>query len=115
MELSALIQHLVFAAGLACVSAAAVRLMIAFPILDHPNARSAHVRPTPRGGGVGVVIAFLIGMLVLYGVAQFARIAERQFLGVILAAAAIAGVALWDDMRDPVSYTHLTLPTNSRV
>ena len=100
MQFSALLHHLAFAVGLAVVSAVTVRLMIAFPILDHPNARSAHVRPTPRGGGVGVVVAFILGMLVLYQVAQFARIAERQFLGVIFAAVAIAGVALWDDMRD---------------
>jgi len=99
MTLPALIQHLVFAFGLALLSAGTVRAMIAFPILDHPNARSAHLRPTPRGGGLGVVLVFIAGMLVLYGVANFARIAERQFLGVILAAIAIAGVALVDDIR----------------
>jgi UDP-GlcNAc:undecaprenyl-phosphate GlcNAc-1-phosphate transferase len=100
MQLSALLAHLGFAASLAALSAVVVRLMIAFPILDHPNARSAHVQPTPRGGGVGVVVAFIVGMLVLYLVADFARIAERPFLGVIAAAVAIAGVALVDDMRD---------------
>ncbi|MDO9711662.1 glycosyltransferase family 4 protein [Paracraurococcus lichenis] len=99
MTLAALSQHLVFACLLALLSAGAVRAMIAFPILDHPNARSAHVRPTPRGGGVGAVLAFVVGMLVLYQVADQARIAERQFIGVILAAIAIAGVALVDDMR----------------
>ncbi|WP_237216615.1 glycosyltransferase family 4 protein [Falsiroseomonas oryziterrae] len=100
MEFSAVIRHLGFAAGLALLSAVVVRAMIAFPILDHPNARSAHVRPTPRGGGLGVVVAFVVGMLVLFQTAQFARIAEAQFVGVILAAVAIAGVALVDDMRD---------------
>jgi UDP-N-acetylmuramyl pentapeptide phosphotransferase/UDP-N-acetylglucosamine-1-phosphate transferase len=53
----------------------------------------------PRHGGLGVVVAFLVGMLVLYQTADFARIAEPQFLGVILAALAIAGVALVDDIR----------------
>ncbi|MGG5811904.1 glycosyltransferase family 4 protein [Falsiroseomonas sp. CW058] len=100
MLLSALLQHLAFALLLALLSAGVVRLMIARPILDHPNARSAHARPTPRGGGLGVVVAFVAGMLVLYQVAQFARIAEPQFLGVIGAAVAIAAVALVDDMRD---------------
>jgi UDP-GlcNAc:undecaprenyl-phosphate GlcNAc-1-phosphate transferase len=100
MQLGALLEHLAFAAVLAALSALAVRLMIAFPILDHPNARSAHRRPTPRGGGVGVVLAFVVGMLVLFQVATFARVAEPQFLGVILAAVAIAGVALVDDVRD---------------
>lgn len=100
MRLSALLEHLAFAGALAVLSAVAVRLMIAFPILDHPNARSAHQRPTPRGGGVGVVLAFMAGMVVLYQVAVYARVAERQFLGVIVVAGAIAAVALLDDVRD---------------
>lgn len=33
-------------------------------IEDIPNARSSHDVPTPRGGGIGIVIAFLIGFLV---------------------------------------------------
>lgn len=99
MTLTAALQHLGFAALLALLSAGAVRAMIAWPILDHPNARSAHAVPTPRGGGVGVVLAFVAGMLVLYLAARYARIAEPQFVGVILAAVAIAGVALADDVR----------------
>jgi UDP-GlcNAc:undecaprenyl-phosphate GlcNAc-1-phosphate transferase len=100
MQPSAILQHLGFALLLALLSAGVVRLMIAVPILDHPNARSAHVRPTPRGGGLGVVLAFVAGMVVLYLNARFARIAETQFLGVIAAAVAIAAVALLDDIRD---------------
>jgi UDP-GlcNAc:undecaprenyl-phosphate GlcNAc-1-phosphate transferase len=100
MTFPAFLQHLGFAFALALLSAAAVRAMIAWPILDHPNSRSAHARPTPRGGGVGVVLAFVAGMLALYQGAEFARIADRQFLGVIGAAVAIAAVALLDDARD---------------
>ncbi|MDN3568039.1 glycosyltransferase family 4 protein [Paeniroseomonas aquatica] len=100
MTFEALTQHLLFALGLALLSAAVVRLMIRWPILDIPNGRSAHAVATPRGGGVGVVVAFLVGVLALYGLADFARLAERQFLGVILAALAIAGVALVDDLRN---------------
>jgi UDP-GlcNAc:undecaprenyl-phosphate GlcNAc-1-phosphate transferase len=99
MTLPAVLQHLCAAFALAVLSATAVRAMIAWPILDHPNARSAHTRPTPRGGGVGVVLAFLAGMLALYRTAELARIADRQFLGVIAAAVAIAAVALVDDAR----------------
>lgn len=100
MQLSAFLQHLGFAALLAALSAGAVRLMIAYPILDHPNARSSHETPTPRGGGLGVVVAFVAGMVVLYLTARYARIAEAQFLGVIAAALAIAAIGLVDDMRD---------------
>lgn len=107
METQALLQHLAFAALLAALSAGVVRLMIAFPILDVPNHRSAHRNPTPRGGGLGVVVAFVVGVLVLYQAAQFARLADPQFLGVILAAVAIAAVALWDDVRDLSARTRL--------
>lgn len=100
MTLAAFSQHLLFATGLALLSAAVVRAMIRWPILDVPNARSAHAVATPRGGGLGVVVAFMAGMLVLYQVADVARLEERQFLGVILAAVAIAGVALADDIRN---------------
>lgn len=100
MTLPAFAQHLGFAALLALLSAAVARAMIAWPILDHPNHRSAHVRPTPRGGGLGAVVAFLLGMAVLYLAARFARIADTAFLGVIGAAAAIALVGLLDDLRD---------------
>jgi len=100
MTLPALLQHLGFAGGLALLSALLVRLMIAFPILDHPDHRKAHARPTPKGGGVGMVCAFIAGMLVLYVLADNARVAEWRFVGIILAAVAIAAVALLDDMRD---------------
>ncbi len=96
---SAALTHLGFAAALALLSALTVRGMVAAAILDRPNARSEHASPTPRGGGVGPVVAFLAGMLALFQLAEFARIADPQFLGVIAAAVAIAGVGLADDVR----------------
>jgi UDP-GlcNAc:undecaprenyl-phosphate GlcNAc-1-phosphate transferase len=100
MTLIAVLRHLAFAAGLAMLSAATVRLMIAVRVLDRPNARSAHRIPTPKGGGVGIVVAFLVGVIVLYRYAEFARLANPYFLGVIGAATAMALVALLDDLRD---------------
>lgn len=35
-------------------------------IIDTPNERSSHELPTPRGGGVAIVFAFVIGILFLY-------------------------------------------------
>jgi len=34
-------------------------------IIDNPNERSSHSVPTPRGGGVAVVLSYLIGLVVL--------------------------------------------------
>jgi UDP-GlcNAc:undecaprenyl-phosphate GlcNAc-1-phosphate transferase len=100
MTLAALLRHLAFAAGIALVSALVVRAMINVRIMDLPNARSAHAVPTPRGGGVGIVVAFLLGIALLYGFASFARLADPYFRGVILASIAIAVVGFVDDLRD---------------
>ena len=100
MTLLAFLRHLLFFAGLAVVSAITVRAMITARVMDTPNARSAHRNPTPKGGGVGVVVAFMLGIAVLYGTATFSRIADPYFRGVILAAAAIAVVSFIDDIRD---------------
>ena len=100
MTLTAFIRHLAFAAGLAALSALVVRGMIAARVMDRPEARKAHAAPTPKGGGVGVVAAFMVGILILYGTAQFSRLANPYFLGVIEAAGAIAVVAFLDDLRD---------------
>ena len=100
MLLSAFLRHLAFCGALALVSAMVVAAMLSAGIIDTPNARKAHSRPTPKGGGVGVVVAFMLGITVLYGYADFARLADGYFRGVILAAFAIAVVAFLDDLRD---------------
>ena len=57
MTAAAFLRHLLFCAGLAALSAAVVRGMIAVAVLDRPDPRKAHTRPVPKGGGVGVVAA----------------------------------------------------------
>ncbi|MDB5412434.1 MAG: UDP-phosphate N-acetylglucosaminyl-phosphate transferase [Rubritepida sp.] len=100
MSVSDLLLNLLFASPLALVSVLAVRAMIAWPILDHPDARKAHERPTPKGGGVGPVLAFILGMVSLYYFTPLAPGAEQRFIGVVLAAVAIAVVSLADDVRN---------------
>jgi UDP-GlcNAc:undecaprenyl-phosphate GlcNAc-1-phosphate transferase len=100
MTFVAVLRHLAFATGLALLSAAVVQAMIAVRVLDRPDARKAHTRDTPKGGGVGVVVAFLIGIAVLYRFAEFARLADPYFTGVIEASMAIAVVAFLDDLYD---------------
>src|SRR5450631_2862679 len=98
MTLAAVLRHLGFAALLMLLSAATVRAMIAARIMDTPQARKAHDRPIPKGGGVGVVVTFLVGIAVLYRFAAFARLADQYFVGVIEASVAIAVVAFLDDL-----------------
>jgi UDP-GlcNAc:undecaprenyl-phosphate GlcNAc-1-phosphate transferase len=100
MTPAALLSHLAFAGSLALLSALVVRLMITVGVMDTPDARKSHSRPTPKGGGVGVVVAFLVGVAVLYEVAAFSRLADPYFRGIIAASVAIAVVAFLDDMYD---------------
>lgn len=98
MTRAALAQHLAFALALAVLSAAVVRATIMVRIMDIPGSRSSHAAPTPRGGGLGVVAAILTGLGILYTSAQFGRLAEPYFLGVIAGFVAIAAVSLADDV-----------------
>ena len=100
MTSAAILRHLALGLGLAILSGIVVRAMIAVRVMDTPAARRAHTRPTPKGGGVGIVAAFLFGSLLLYRYAAFARLADEYFLGVIAASAAIALVAFLDDLYD---------------
>lgn len=51
-----LILSLVMTAGLR-------RYALARSVIDVPNARSSHTVPTPRGGGVAIVLTFLLAMV----------------------------------------------------
>ena len=73
---AALLRHLAFGLGVALLAALIVRLMISVRVMDRPEARKAHVRPTPKGGGVGIVVSFLLGIAVLYRFAAFALLFE---------------------------------------
>jgi UDP-GlcNAc:undecaprenyl-phosphate GlcNAc-1-phosphate transferase len=100
MTLAAFLRHLGLAALLVLLSVTTVRLMISARVMDTPAARKAHDRPTPKGGGVGIVVTFLVGIAVLYRFAEFSRLANPYFLGVIEASVAIAIVAFLDDIFD---------------
>ena len=100
MTLAAVLRHLAFAAVLALLSASVVRGMIAVRVLDRPDPRKVHTADTPKGGGVGIVVAFLVGIALLYRFAEFARLANPYFVGVIEASVAIAVVAFLDDLYD---------------
>ena len=48
--------------GLAVVlTAILIRQLNKNNVMDIPNERSSHVNPTPRGGGVGIIISILVG------------------------------------------------------
>jgi UDP-N-acetylmuramyl pentapeptide phosphotransferase/UDP-N-acetylglucosamine-1-phosphate transferase len=63
--LSALLAGLVAAALTWVATGALLKQLTAKHILDHPNERSSHERPTPRGGGIAVMAVILLGWLAL--------------------------------------------------
>ncbi len=63
-------------------------------IIDNPNERSSHSIPTPRGGGVAVVISYLLGLMLLIYLGHIS-----QYVGLTLIAAGfiIALLGFLDD------------------
>lgn len=85
---------------LALLSATTVRVMIGLGVMDTPDSRKAHGQPIPKGGGVGIVVAFLAGIGSLYAAGELTRLADPYFRAVIVAATAIAVVSFADDVLD---------------
>lgn len=96
----ALPRHLALMGGLAIFSGIIVRIMIFIGVPDRPDARKAHSQTTPKSGGVGIVAAFILGVLLLYTYGQVSRLAEGYFIGVIAAAVLMACISLLDDILD---------------
>lgn len=66
-------------------------------VLDVPNIRSSHARPTPRGGGLGMVLAFVIS-LTYWVVAQATPGSQIQFfVALLVAGTLVATVGFMDD------------------
>jgi len=87
------------ALGLAGLSAVIARELARRAVfVDVPNARSSHVKPTPRGGGLGILVAFSAGLGVL-AVSNAAMLTVPVYAGFALGAL-VAGLAgLVDDLR----------------
>ncbi len=100
MSAAAFFNHLAFGALLTLVSALLTWvIMRRVRILDTPNERSSHTRPTPRSGGIAIVVTYFIGLLLLYFFGNESRIAEPHFIGFIVAALAIGAFSIIDDLR----------------
>jgi UDP-N-acetylmuramyl pentapeptide phosphotransferase/UDP-N-acetylglucosamine-1-phosphate transferase len=53
-------------------------------VLDLPNHRSSHTIPTPRGGGVVVVVSILVGLSLLWGTSDVAALATVVAISAVL-------------------------------
>lgn len=91
-----MILGLVFAAfALSALLTARMRdVAIARQLIDVPNSRSSHAVPTPRGGGVSIVVVTLLALLIL---ALTEVLPMRSAYALIGAGGLVAGVGWWDD------------------
>ncbi|MBT6275822.1 MAG: glycosyltransferase family 4 protein [Chromatiales bacterium] len=64
-------------------------------LADVPNERSLHQSITPRGGGIGVLVATVAGL----AIAGFAGVAVTHFGAILAGAGLVAVVSLVDDWR----------------
>jgi UDP-N-acetylmuramyl pentapeptide phosphotransferase/UDP-N-acetylglucosamine-1-phosphate transferase len=98
------------------VTLVAVKLLLRFAashLLDMPNARSSHSIPTPRGGGVGVLIGMLAGAFAV-------SIVDHRHLSVegamvLTAVAAVAAISFLDDLRPLPSWLRLLVHLGAAV
>ncbi len=63
-------------------------------ILDIPNERSSHTIPTPRGGGLAIVLTWYIGISILY----YFNYLDRSLFFALISGILLAGVSIVDDL-----------------
>jgi UDP-N-acetylmuramyl pentapeptide phosphotransferase/UDP-N-acetylglucosamine-1-phosphate transferase len=85
------------ATGLLCwiATGALIPILRRRDVLDHPNARSSHRVPTPRGGGIAVTGAVLLAWLALHRTG----LVTAGLLSISLGAGVLAAVSWVDDLR----------------
>ena len=81
---------------LACLAVAWIRrVAIQRAILDHPNERSSHSVPTPRGGGLAIAV-FVIVVAIVYGIVNGFT---RGNVAYIISGTILALLGWQDDVR----------------
>ena len=79
-----------------------IRLSWRFGVVDRPDARRVHTRPTPRLGGAAIVAGVLVGFGVAWLTGEFRPVFRTIAppLGVVLATLTMYLVGQLDDLRD---------------
>ncbi|HID96580.1 MAG TPA: glycosyltransferase family 4 protein [Thermodesulfobacteriaceae bacterium] len=63
-------------------------------LIDIPSRRSSHSVPTPRGGGLSIVITFMASSILLYFTDS---LQPAPFLSVAVSGSMVASIGFWDD------------------
>jgi UDP-N-acetylmuramyl pentapeptide phosphotransferase/UDP-N-acetylglucosamine-1-phosphate transferase len=75
-------------------------------LTDRPNVRSLHVRPTPRGGGIGIVVPTCVALGAMGAIAPHGQVAAAWIGGIGLL---VAAVGMVDDVRGLSAITRLVV------
>lgn len=78
-------------------------------IVDNPNPRSSHSKPTIRGGGIAIVLAALGGLIIV------GRAVPSLVLGVACPLLALSAISLWDDLRGAGVRVRLTVQASAAL
>jgi len=65
-------------------------------IIDTPNERSSHTVPTPRGGGLAIIVVWFAGLIYLFVNGQI----EKQLFLALMSGIILAVISLLDDILD---------------
>lgn len=89
----------IFLVGIVCalvsgwITSAVRKYALRHDVLDHPNERSSHVAPVPRGGGLAITAVTLTAVVLMYALGAV----EREFA---LAIVGGGGLVAWIGWRD---------------
>ncbi len=67
-------------------------------LLDIPGERSSHLVNTPRGGGMSIIIVFLIMLFFLWLLSNV--IQNDLFFSILIGGGLVACIGFWDDHKD---------------
>ncbi len=99
MPLFPLLSHIGFVVFLALGSWLVTKAVLRINILDIPNERSSHSTPIPRGGGLGIVIVFFVGVMMIFFVADQTKIHQQYFWSFLISTMLIAMISMYDDIK----------------
>ena len=68
-------------------------------LIDVPNTRSSHEKPTPRGGGLGIILALSISLTIYFAVGHWGT-DSRAFVGLITGILIVGFIGFLDDLRN---------------
>ena len=71
-----------------------IKVAVKKNILDIPNIRSSHSKPTPRGGGIAIVLSWYLGLLGL----KFFNLIESNLYYALLSGLFLAFISFLDDI-----------------